>query len=200
MNLQIIKTYSYWLLADSEAEPKYGKYVLIGTALAIIGEAAPDLFSGEPIVLAHLPIGAAPLLEGVPVLPELPKQEEDVELTLEDFYYNEEQYRFYKSGKHRVVNKLKAASQGKMYSREDILKWYKHVKTHTVEEAFAHLESLSPVQEQEWVFEPELEPYDPYDPRSKTGRHESQDDRRILTIPNSESPNNPILTGKWIKK
>lgn len=34
----------------------------------------------------------------------------------------------------------------KIYSKKDVMTWYKHVKTHTVEEAFNYLNSLSPTE------------------------------------------------------
>lgn len=93
-------------------------------------------------ILAHLPINGSPELSGVDWLPELPEEDCTAEKLAKE-YCKHTQTELLASGQYDgFVEGYKAASQ-KRYTEEDILLWYKYVKTHTVEEAFAYLHSLS---------------------------------------------------------
>lgn len=98
-------------------------------------------------------------------LPLLPPIEEDVQKISDEFgdfwarnngsYDNlkdEEEKEDFEEEKGKYsfgfFNGYKAA-KAKQYTEEDIMKWYKYVKTHTVEEAFTHLkQSLNPLPKQ----------------------------------------------------
>lgn len=75
-------------------------------------------------------------------LPMLPDVEEDINQLAEDNCALDTGINRTKWIKGFVTG-YKAASK-KQYSKEDIMTWYKYVKTHTVKEAFTYLESLKP--------------------------------------------------------
>lgn len=86
MNLKLINTHKdYLLLVDKYIKPEGKIYTCVDRDNNIYtGYTITDLeyYNCVPII-AHLPLNNAPVLEGVPLLPELPKQEDDVEFDLD---------------------------------------------------------------------------------------------------------------------
>ena len=226
MNLQTIKTDQYWLLVDTEADKKQmRKWYYAEGEIKLQQLSMPEYhYLHYQLIVAHLPINA-PLLEGVLLLPELPKQEEDV-----DFYNPENKFRqqaLHELGgysKATITNSYgispldgyakgyKAASQGRMYSEkvciDAVVQVLSHWKTACINvkgepnieflaEIEMTLQSLSPVQEDEWVFEPEWE--ETYNWRGGHGerRYKQITGKRLKTTPTEAGD---IVIGKWIRK
>jgi hypothetical protein len=102
MSLKLITEHKdYLLLVDTEAAPAKRDFFIVmyndESYLDILVNPIEDFrnYADEDYIdecykiIAHLPLNNAPVLEGVYLLPELPKQEEDVE-ELANQYYKEE--------------------------------------------------------------------------------------------------------------
>lgn len=93
MKTKLIDHPQYYLLVDEEAEIKEGDYVYDTHFHKNIIWRVKNGDIGNPKnldfcvkIIAHLPKGNAPKLEGVDLMPELPNDEEDVEQLAKDYY------------------------------------------------------------------------------------------------------------------
>jgi hypothetical protein len=206
--IKTIKTDQYWFLIDTNEQSSIlaGKWVIDKTNQNITTynpnmDGYPKFYS---IILAHLPIGDAPLLEGVP---ELPKQEE--EWTEEDDRIYELAISYGRLGdtpearhfEDGFMEGYKVASQGRMYSEVDMLKMAAYISgrysirntQREVEDGEVlgwvkdYLKSLSPVQQ--WEFEPEWEYYS----KPEDGHSAIHKEKRLKII-------NNIVQGKWKRR
>jgi hypothetical protein len=77
--LKFINTHKdYWLLLDESQRPQYKKWYYVDGRIELCWGRMDWTHADCPSVIAHLPKKDAPVIEGVWLLPELPKQEEDV--------------------------------------------------------------------------------------------------------------------------
>jgi hypothetical protein len=189
MNLKLITTHKdYILLVDTEA-PIEGMKTLVWNEVAgwmsgndfrctvSLSKENPllndiNVFEGIHAIIAHLPLNNAPVLEGVPVLPELPKQEEDFDLDAEltklntPFRYDSANKRYnYTEGDIKELLR-KATSQNRRYTEEDMKKSFEAGQLDKSNNWYGgdinqYLQSLSPVT-LPVGFEPEYDEEHPY--------------------------------------
>lgn len=203
--IKTIKTDQYWLLVEQYSQRPAIPFVrtMASGNIEILNNKQDAMYGGCHI-LAHLPIGNAPLLEGVNLLP---KQEKDVrELALAHLKlikcvavgtswqtYDEDIF----------IAGYKVASQEKKYSEEDMRKAIRMAREQDYEPIqdgdlfFVYtedqvLQSLSPTQE--WEFEPEWETDDYWDGGYL---HQGPPTGEIKTIPNPEAGKPNIVQGQW---
>ncbi len=167
-NLKLITTHKdYLLLVDTESNIPNRSYFLLGelTSEVRINQYRGNADGGRynthlsNLIIAHLPLNNVPVLEGVPLLPELPKQE-DVEKRAIDFANKEHPFRSteFVDG---IIEGYKANT--KSWSDANMIDMFVAGFHHTSsgeklldDEAKDYLQSLSPVK-LPVGFEPEYE-------------------------------------------
>lgn len=228
MNHKLITTHpDYWLLVDTEAPieamktPTYNEVVpwgefRCGISLSkerpMSGDGKVNLFEGIHAIIAHLPKhDNAPVLEDVPLLPELPKQkEDDIAVKAEEFYNKENPNQHWTIGSnfgHSVARFLKGyKASTKKWDDEDIRKAVKKgillglgrytTQTPKVEE---YLQSLSPVPV---GFEPEYgyTETDEYIPDSQSDEGGYYEMKEVIktTKTTFRGKEVEVIQGRWI--
>lgn len=219
MNLQTIKTDNQTLLVNISVSPTHRCWVWTKeyNTIRFANEYEMDICADEFEIL-----GSTSLLEGVPLLPELPKQEEDVEQLVKKYAESSAQYDLesHDEGGYLGINTkefakhlllfYKAASKGKLYSEEDLKQaaraaWQMPDKRLTTfndwyNDWFLKVwQSISPVQEGEWMFEPEF--------IDEAIRNEGEDingDNAFRYQPVLKTTTTPdgktLIQGKWVRK
>lgn len=140
MKIETIYLPDQVILIDKEAEIKEGNYYLFENILYQAKSSNENRDKCSKIIAANPAIGDLPLL---------PLPDDEVEKLADDWYCKEfdfESVRNTKDGlnilkRHRknFIAGYKAAKQNS-FTKEDIMVWYKYVKTHTCQEAFEYLE------------------------------------------------------------
>lgn len=77
-SLKFINTHKdYWLLLDESQRPQYKKWYYVDGRIELCWGRMDWTHADCPSIIAHLPKKDASVIEGIWLLPELPKQEED---------------------------------------------------------------------------------------------------------------------------
>ena len=169
MKTKLIDHPQYYLLVDEEAdlfESDKGSS-MDGTLIITIQKDWNNSLKLANKIIAHLPKGNAPKLEGVDLLPELPNDEEDVEQLAEQFAYGKTIHVHREDVKVGFIAGYKAAKQSeKKYSEEDMKNAIKFFKSYQVlykrdifdKDINHYLQSLSTTTPIDFVVEMEIRP------------------------------------------
>lgn len=213
MKTKTVKTNEYWLLFNADKLCSDGETTICNGKVVIYkkDERARLYEHGCFPLLAHQPITNAPLLEGVPVLPERPE------------FLNEAHSIMRKMGifdyliapvdtdkwRRNLAEYLK--TEKKQYSEKDVRKAIEMAREMASYGSYSTLfsedeiiNSLS-VSKGQWAFEPEWDESTVVSgglkPRGSVGgkglqRHST---KTLKTIPNPDHKNNPLVVGAWVK-
>lgn len=144
MNLQTIKTDEYYLLLDTDVKGyEHGRWFFEDGQIHRMDSNTDWTYTDSPKIIAQLPINVPPL-QGVPLLPELPK-EEDVEAYVK-FRNAFDDHLIALIGDDGLKKNVPVEGWDKVRAND----FYKRG-------LHKHFQLLNPVQGTEWVFEPEFE-------------------------------------------